>query len=85
ADGTLAGVFTDGDLRRVLERGADIQSMRIDEAMTPGSVTIGPQALAAEAVRLMEERRISALPVTDSGRRMVGALHIHDLLAAKVF
>jgi arabinose-5-phosphate isomerase len=85
ADGTLAGVFTDGDLRRVLERGADIQSMRIEDAMTPGAVTIGPQALAAEAVRLMDERRISALPVTDTDQRMVGAIHIHDLLSAKVF
>ena len=84
-DGTLAGVFTDGDLRRVLERGADIQSMLIDDAMTTGAVTIGEQALAAEAVRLMEERRISALPVTDATHRMVGALHIHDLLSAKVF
>ena len=85
ADGTLVGVFTDGDLRRVLERGANIQAMRIDDAMTPGAVTISPQALAADAVRLMEERRISALPVTDETQRMVGALHIHDLLSAKVF
>lgn len=85
ADGTLAGVFTDGDLRRVLERGTDIQSMRIEDAMTSGAVTIGPQALAAEAVRLMDERRISALPVTDADHRMVGAIHIHDLLSAKVF
>jgi arabinose-5-phosphate isomerase len=84
-DGTLVGVFTDGDLRRVLERGANIQAMLIDDAMTPGAVTISPQALAAEAVRLMEERRISALPVTDDTHRMVGALHIHDLLSAKVF
>jgi arabinose-5-phosphate isomerase len=85
ADGTLVGVFTDGDLRRVLERGANIQAMRIDDAMTPGAVTISPLALAADAVRLMEERRISALPVTDETQRMVGALHIHDLLSAKVF
>jgi len=85
ANGTLAGVFTDGDLRRVLERGADIQTMRIEDAMTQGAVTIGPQALAADAVRLMEERRISALPVTDASHRMVGAIHIHDLLSAKVF
>ena len=59
--------------------------MLIDDAMTTGAVTIGEQALAAEAVRLMEERRISALPVTDATHRMVGALHIHDLLSAKVF
>jgi arabinose-5-phosphate isomerase len=85
SDGTLAGVFTDGDLRRVLERGANIQELPIEEAMTPEPVTIGPDALAAEAVRLMEERRISALLVTDSAGRMVGALNIHDLLAAKVF
>ena len=84
SDGTLAGIFTDGDLRRVLERGADIQSLSIDQAMTPSPVTIGPQALAAEAVRMMEERRISVLLVTDEQKRMVGALHIHDLLSAKV-
>lgn len=84
-DGTLIGVFTDGDLRRVLERGADLHSMTIGQAMSAGPVTIAPEALAAEAVRLMEERRISALPVTDASGRMVGALHIHDLLAAKVF
>lgn len=84
-DGTLAGIFTDGDLRRVLERDTNIGALSVDEAMTPAPVTIGPHALAAEAVRLMEERRISALIVTDHSRRMVGALHIHDLLSAKVF
>lgn len=85
ADGTLAGVFTDGDLRRVLERGIDIGALTIDQAMTPAPITIAPDALAVEAVRLMEERRISALIVADSSRRMVGAVHIHDLLSAKVF
>ncbi|MFM8548028.1 MAG: SIS domain-containing protein [Betaproteobacteria bacterium] len=85
ADGTLAGVFTDGDLRRVLERGVDIGAISIDQAMTAAPITIGPQALAAEAVRLMDERRISVLLVTDAGQRMVGALHIHDLLSAKIF
>ncbi len=83
-DGTLAGIFTDGDLRRLLEKGGDIQRMPVDEAMTLNPVTIGPQALAAEAVRLMEERRISVLLVTDARRQTVGAVHIHDLLAAKV-
>ena len=54
-------------------------------ASTKGLGRAAAQALAAEAVRLMDERRISALPVTDANHRMVGAIHIHDLLSAKVF
>jgi len=84
-DGALAGIFTDGDLRRVLEQAGSIRGLSIRAVMTGEPVTINASALAAEAVRLMEERRISALPVTDADHRMVGAIHIHDLLSAKVF
>jgi arabinose-5-phosphate isomerase len=83
-DGRLAGVFTDGDLRRLLERTADLGALRVDDVMTRSPATIAPEALAVEAVRQMEERRIGQLPVVDAQRRMVGALHIHDLLAARV-
>ncbi|HRO60734.1 MAG TPA: KpsF/GutQ family sugar-phosphate isomerase [Burkholderiaceae bacterium] len=81
--GTLAGVFTDGDLRRLLEQGREVQGLSVDEVMTRSPRTIGSQALAAEAVRLMEEHRITQLLVVDDGR-LVGALGIHDLLAARV-
>ena len=84
ADGRLAGVFTDGDLRRVLERTTDLGALAVDDAMTRTPATIAPEALAVEAVRRMEERRINQLVVVDAGLRMVGALHIHDLLVARV-
>ena len=83
-DGRVAGIFTDGDLRRVIERGADLGAMRIDDAMTRAPASIAPDALAVEAVRRMEERRIAQLPVIDADGRLVGALHIHDLLVARV-
>ncbi|MBN9461836.1 MAG: KpsF/GutQ family sugar-phosphate isomerase [Burkholderiales bacterium] len=82
--GALAGIFTDGDLRRLIEQGRDLRGLSIDEVMTRAPATIDAQALAAEAVRIMEERRISQLLVTGERGRLAGALHIHDLLAAKV-
>ena len=82
--GELQGIFTDGDLRRLLERDGDIRALLAREAMTRSPATIGPNALAAEAVRMMEDRRINQLLVTDPAGRLVGALHIHDLLTAKV-
>jgi arabinose-5-phosphate isomerase len=83
-DGALAGVFTDGDLRRLLARTTDLGSLTVDDVMTREPATIPAGALAVEAVRRMEERRINQLPVLDAAQRMVGAVHIHDLLAARV-
>lgn len=83
-EGHLAGIFTDGDLRRVLERGGDIHRLSVDQAMTRNPLTIHQQALAVEAVRLMEERRVSVLLVIDDANKLSGAMHIHDLLSAKV-
>jgi arabinose-5-phosphate isomerase len=83
-DGRLAGLFTDGDLRRVLERTTEFGSLTVDEVMTRSPTAIAPGALAVEAVRRMEERRISQLPVVDAQGCMVGALHLHDLLIARV-
>jgi arabinose-5-phosphate isomerase len=82
-EGRMAGIFTDGDLRRLLEQGREVQGLTVDEVMTRSPRTIRSQALAAEAVRLMEEHRISQLLVVDDDR-LVGALGIHDLLAARV-
>jgi arabinose-5-phosphate isomerase len=82
--GRVLGVFTDGDLRRVLDRQADVHRTTMRQVMTsPGkSVTAGE--LAAEAAHLMEKHRITALPVVDAAGTLVGALNVHDLLRAGV-
>lgn len=81
----ILGIFTDGDLRRVFSREQlDIASLKIGEVMTPNPITIAPGALAAEAVRIMESRRITQILVADADRRLQGALHFHDLLTARV-
>jgi arabinose-5-phosphate isomerase len=84
AAGRLAGIFTDGDLRRALDGTVDIHSTPMSAVMTARCRTIGPQALAAEAVRLLEQHKINALVVVDDDGRLVGALNIHDLLRAGV-
>jgi arabinose-5-phosphate isomerase len=83
-DGILAGVFTDGDLRRALDRGIDVHHTRIDAVMTRQCATIESGALAVEAVRLMEARAINGLLVVDAEGRLIGALNMHDLLRAGV-
>ena len=83
-DRRLVGIFTDGDLRRSLGRGIDVHATRIDAAMTHNPRTIRPEALAAEAVELMEKHKTTQLPVVDAEGRLVGALNIHDLFRAKV-
>lgn len=83
-DNILLGVFTDGDLRRQLENNVDIYAAKIRELMTSAPVTSTADKLAAEAVQLMEERKITALIVVDEGNHVIGALHMHDLLSAGV-
>jgi arabinose-5-phosphate isomerase len=84
AGGTLLGVFTDGDLRRALDRRIDVHGTPMHAVMTADCRTIGPRELAVEAVLLMERHRITALVVVDAARRVVGALNVHDLLRAGV-
>jgi arabinose-5-phosphate isomerase len=84
SDGRVAGIFTDGDLRRTLERAVDLRTVVVDEAMTPNPRTVRAGQLAVEAVRLMEEHRISQVLVVDEGGRLIGALNMHDLFRAKV-
>jgi arabinose-5-phosphate isomerase len=84
ADRRLVGIFTDGDLRRALGRGVDVHATRIDAAMTRSPRSIRPDALAVEAVELMEKHKTTQLPVVDPDGRLVGALNIHDLFRAKV-
>jgi len=83
-DDRILGVFTDGDLRRAFDKQIDVHNTPMRAVMTPHCKTIGPRALAAEAVHLMEAHRITALPVADSQGRLIGALNVHDLFRAGV-
>jgi len=80
----LAGVFTDGDLRRALDTRADIHNTPIDQVMIVKCKTISAQTLAAHAVDVIESHRITALPVVDEQRCVTGAINVHDLLRAGV-
>lgn len=84
ADGRLAGIFTDGDLRRTLDRPVDIRQAVIDEVMTVHGKTVHPEMLAAEALKIMEDHKIGALIVVDENDRPVGAFNLQDLLRAGV-
>jgi arabinose-5-phosphate isomerase len=83
AAGDLVGVYTDGDLRRTLDRDLDLRTTLVSAVMTPNPATIEASRLAAEAVQVMESRRINGLLVQDQGR-LIGALNMHDLLRARV-
>jgi arabinose-5-phosphate isomerase len=83
-DERVLGVFTDGDLRRALDRQVDVHTARVVEVMTRGGRSIAPGTLAAEALRMMQEYRINALPVVNSAGKLAGVLNMHDLLRAGV-
>jgi arabinose-5-phosphate isomerase len=83
-DGTLAGIFTDGDLRRILDLRVDIHHTRIAEVMTKNCITAKAEMLAAEALKIMETKKINSLLVVDSDNTVVGAFNMHDLLRAGV-
>ena len=80
----VRGIFTDGDLRRALEKGAYADAARVEQLMTAGPRTIRPDALAVEAVQIMEKHKVNALLVVDQRGALVGALNMHDLFRAKV-
>jgi arabinose-5-phosphate isomerase len=82
--GRMLGVFTDGDLRRVLDRQADVHRITMREVMNSPGKSVKAHELAAEAAHLMEKYRITALPVVDDGGTLIGALNVHDLLRAGV-
>lgn len=83
-DGTLAGLFTDGDLRRILDLRLDLHSTPIEQVMTAHCITVRADMLAAEAVQLMQTRKINGLVVLDESRRPLGAFNMHDVLKAGV-
>ncbi len=80
----VAGIFTDGDLRRALDRAADLHATRMQEVMTKNAKSVHAGMLAAEAVHLMEEHRITSLLVLDAENHAIGALNVHDLMRAGV-
>ena len=80
----LVGVFTDGDLRRTIDAGKNIQQLKISEIILPSYKSISENVLAAEAVKLMEESNIYVLIVKNKAGEVVGLVKMHDLLKAKV-
>jgi arabinose-5-phosphate isomerase len=84
-DGRVAGIFTDGDLRRCLDRVRDVAAVKVAEVMTLSPRTIGAERLAVDCVETMEAvPKVSQLLVVDAERRLVGALHLHDLFRARI-
>jgi arabinose-5-phosphate isomerase len=83
--GRLVGVITDGDLRRLLERESEPMALEASQLMSGSPVTIGPDDLAASALRLMEDRKITMLPVVDGDRNLLGVVQIHDLWGTNLF
>lgn len=80
ADGTLAGILTDGDLRRLMEKhGGATLTMTASQCMNTTPQVVGPQVLASEALTLMEKRKITSVVVVDNARRVLGVVHLHDL------
>ena len=84
ADGTLAGIITDGDLRRAVQRHGDVLRFAASELMTRAPKTVSAGALAESALALMEQHAITALFIVDADGRPAGVLHLHDLLRAAV-
>ena len=83
-DERVIGIFTDGDLRRTLGKGADLRTTRIADVMSGQPRTIAPERLAAEAVEIMERNNVNQILVVDESDRLLGALNMHDLFKAKV-
>lgn len=84
AQGKIQGIFTDGDLRRRIEAGADLRSATADAVMQPKPRTISPGALAADAAEMMERHGITSVLVAQADGQLVGIVHIRDLMRAKV-
>ena len=84
SDGRVVGIFTDGDLRRTLQKGVKVEGTRVADVMSRGPRTITAEKLAVEAVQIMEDQKVNQLLVVDDKQRLVGALNMHDLFRAKV-
>ncbi len=83
-NGRVAGIYTDGDLRRTLQKGVQVEGTSVAQVMSRGPRTITAEKLAVEAVQIMEEHKVNQLIVVDDKQRLIGALNMHDLFRAKV-
>ncbi|MFI0376435.1 MAG: KpsF/GutQ family sugar-phosphate isomerase [Candidatus Thiodiazotropha sp.] len=83
-EGGVAGVYTDGDLRRTLNKPIDIHNVKVSEVMTRDCLTVSPEMLAAEALQMMDGKKINGLLVIDEKQQLIGAFNMHDLLRAGV-
>jgi arabinose-5-phosphate isomerase len=84
-DGQLIGIFTDGDLRRALDRRMELHRTCIGEVMTRGCITAGPTTLASTLIRTMSEHKITVITITDLEDHPIGIIHLHDLIQAGIF
>lgn len=84
ADQKVLGIFTEGDLRRLIEQKGDVRGIHIEDVMTRTPATIAPEEMATSAAKIIDERMINQLLVVDGDGRLIGALHVHDLMTAKV-
>ncbi|RME07908.1 MAG: KpsF/GutQ family sugar-phosphate isomerase, partial [Aquificota bacterium] len=84
AEGRLVGIITDGDLRRFVNRGGNFDTSLARDVMTPDPKTAAMEELAAEALKRMEDYKITVLPVVDEEKRPVGIIHMHDILRAGI-
>jgi arabinose-5-phosphate isomerase len=84
SDGAVLGIFTDGDLRRLVEQGLDLRKLTAREVMQNNPATIGAHALAVDAADMMESRRITSVLVVDENGSLCGAINSNDLMRAKV-
>ena len=78
--GMLKGIFTDGDVRRAVAAGVELGGAPVSSLMSPAPLTVSPEAQAAEALHLMEDKQITALAVVSPKGRVLGLVHLHDLL-----
>jgi arabinose-5-phosphate isomerase len=84
SENEVCGIFTEGDLRRLIEKVGDIRSLNISAVMTKNPTTTGKDALAAEAAKILEKTLRNQLLVVDENNKLIGALHMHDLMSSKV-
>jgi arabinose-5-phosphate isomerase len=84
-DGRLAGVLTDGDLRRLLQRDEEVLRKTAADCMKKGPITIAADELASAALQIMEQRKITSLFIADGDGRVEGIIHIHDLWGLELF
>jgi arabinose-5-phosphate isomerase len=80
SDDILVGIITDGDLRRLIARKKSIIDLSVEDAMTKNPRTVGPNSPAYDALNMMEQYQITVLPITDSTGKVLGILHLHEIL-----